>query len=208
MTASSTSSRSVPEPAVAVIACGALANDIARISDQNGWSLVVRALPPLLHNRPQGIAAAVAAAAAELSIRHATVAVAYADCGTYGALDEVCERLGLRRLRGAHCYDVLAGVARMSALFEQEPGTYLLTDFLVRSFTRTVVRELGLDRYPDLRSDYFRHYRRVVWLTQHPTADLVADANAAAAVLGLPLTTIHVGDELLAQELRWLVDSS
>ena len=35
------------------------------------------------------------------------VAVAYADCGTYGALDAV---LGdVPRLAGAHCYDVLAG---------------------------------------------------------------------------------------------------
>jgi hypothetical protein len=206
MTASLTCSHSGPEPpTAAVIACGALAHDIIRIADENGWPLVVHGLPPLLHNRPQGIAPAVSELAAQLCARYATVAVAYADCGTYGALDAVCERFGLRRLGGSHCYDVLAGVSRMSALLAEEPGTYVLTDFLVRSFARTVVRELGLDRYPQLREDYFRHYRRVVWLAQHPTAELAASAEAAAASLGLPLTVIRVTDELLVRELRQLL---
>ena len=43
----------------------------------------------------------------------------------------------------------------------EEPGTYFLTDFLARTFEHTVVRELGLDRHPELRDDYFRHYTRV-----------------------------------------------
>ena len=34
------------------------------------------------------------------------------------------------------------------------------------------MRELGLDRYPELRDDYFRHYTRVVWLAQEPDAEL------------------------------------
>jgi hypothetical protein len=90
-------------------------------------------------------------------------------------------------------------------VFEAEPGTYVLTDFLVRSFRRTILAELGLDRYPELRDDYFRHYRRVVWLAQHPTPDLRREAVAAADSLGLPLETVEVGDELLAQELAPLI---
>ena len=80
--------------------------------------------------------------------RYASVVVGYADCGTYGALDEVCERLGLPRLAGLHCYDVYAGADRVARIFEEQPGTYVLTDFLVRSFERTVIAELGLDRSP------------------------------------------------------------
>ncbi len=206
MTDSSTSSPSRPDPgAVAVIACGALAQDVARIADGNGWPVAVHPLPPLLHNRPHRIAAAVAQLATELLGRYRAVAVAYADCGTYGSLDEVCQRYGLGRLRGAHCYDVLAGPTRMRELLEREPGTYVLTDFLVRSFARSVVSELGLDRYPQLRADYFRHYRRAVWLAQHRTPDLSARARAAADILGLPLTIVHVGDDGLERELRRLV---
>lgn len=165
----------------------------------------VHPLPPLLHNHPERIAPAVAALATTLRVRYRTVAVAYADCGTYGALDEICRRLGLRRLRGAHCYDVLAGATRVRALLRREPGTYVLTDFLVRSFERTVVAELGLDRWPELRDDYFGHYRRAVWLTQRPTARLSAIARAAADTLGLPLTVVPVGDAGLERELAALL---
>src|SRR5262249_5664905 len=108
---------------------------------------------------------------------------------------------------GAHCYEVFAGTARLRALFEAEPGTYVLTDFLVRSFRRTVVAELGLDRHPELRDDYFRHYRRLVWLAQHPTEALRAQADEAAKVLGLPLTVTPVGDTGLERELAALIRS-
>ena len=121
--------------------------------------------------------------AEELRASYESVVVGYADCGTYGALDEVCERLGLRRLEGLHCYDVYAGASRIEAFFADQPGTYLLTDFLVKSFARTVETELGLDRWPELRDEYFRHYTRVVWLAQERdprAAGLAADAAAPA----------------------------
>ena len=63
-------------------------------------------LPPLLHNRPEQIAARVEELGDELERRYAAVAVGYADCGTYGALDAVCERRGWSRLSGLHCYDL------------------------------------------------------------------------------------------------------
>ena len=135
------------------------------------------------------------------------VAVAYADCGTYGALDELCARLGLRRLPGLHCYDVFAGPERMRAVFEAEPGTYVLTDFLVRSFQRTVLAELGLDRYPQLWPDYFGHYRRVVWLAQDREPGLEAEAGRVAARFGLPLTVVETGTGRLERELELLVQA-
>jgi len=180
---------------------------VSEIAARRGWPVHVHPLPPLLHNRPERIAAAVESAVDTLG-GYARVAVAFADCGTYGALDEVCARRGLTRLGGSHCYDVFAGVERMKAMFEAEPGTYVLTDFLVRSFRRTVVAELGLDRYPSLREDYFRHYRRVVWLAQRPTDALRSQAREAAEVLGLPLSIVPVGDTGLEQELAKLIDQN
>ena len=189
----------------ALIACGAIAQPAARIAEEHGWPVDVHPLPPLLHNQPHLIAGAVSRLAEQLRSSYDSVAVGYADCGTYGALDEVCERLGLRRLEGLHCYDVYAGASRVETFFTEQPGTYLLTDFLVKSFARTVETELGLDRYPELRDDYFRHYTRVVWLAQHETPELRAAASDAAARLGLPLTVVPTGNAGLEHALEALV---
>ncbi len=162
----------------------------------------MRPLPPLLHNRPERIAAEVESLAHELLTSHERVVVGYADCGTYGALDAVCDRLGLRRLPGLHCYDVYAGAERLAAWFEEQPGTYVLTDFLAASFRRTVLAELGLDRWPELREAYFGGYTRMVWLAQRQTDELRADAEAAAAAVGLPLSVVDVGTAGLEQALE------
>jgi hypothetical protein len=96
-------------------------------------------------------------------------------------------------------------VDQMSALLSEEPGTYVLTDFLAASFERSVIAELGLDRHPELRDDYFGNYRRVVWLSQRPTPLLETAARKAAATLQLPLQIIHVGLVGLEQQLEQLV---
>src|SRR5881275_758556 len=139
------------EPKKVVVACGALALHIDQIARRRGWEIEVRPLPPELHNRPERIRAAVDAAGGDV--------VAYADCGTRGALDD------LPRLPGSDCYELFGGQPH-------EPATYYLTDFLVRTFDRVVWRGLGLDRRPELRDDYFRHYERVVWLAQRRTPEL------------------------------------
>jgi hypothetical protein len=201
-TGSSTSSASEH---VDLIACGAWARPAAEIAVRRGWQLAVHPLPPLLHNQPQLIAGEVRTLATSLQVAGHRVAVGYADCGTYGALDDVCRELGLERLPGLHCYDVYAGPDRIAAFFEEQPGTYLLTDFLVRSFARTVLRELGLDRHPELRDDYFGSYTRVVWLAQERDDELLGLAEEAAAAIGLPLTVVDTGHAGLEAALESLL---
>lgn len=193
---------------IGVIACGALATDIGEIVARRQWPVNVHPLPPLLHNQPKRIAPEVERTFADVSERYDRVAIAYADCGTYGALDEVCERYGIARLPGSDCYSVYAGEEQYQTLLDQEPGTYLLTDFLAASFQRSVIVELGLDRYPHLRDDYFRHYKRVVWLTQRRTPLLQDAAEQAAASIGLPLEVVDVGIRRLEAALEPLVTGS
>jgi hypothetical protein len=190
---------------VALVACGAIAQPAAAVVARHDWPVDVHPLPPLLHNHPERIADEVRRLALCLGASYDRVVVGYADCGTYGALDEVCRDLGLARLPGLHCYDVYAGPSRLEKFFDEQPGTYLLTDFLVRSFARTVVQEMGLDRYPELRETYFGNYTRVVWLAQAPDEELHALAEAAAARIGLPLTVVETGDHGLQRALADLV---
>ena len=191
----------------AVIACGALAADVRRIARRRGWDVDVHPVPALLHNRPERIPAAVRSEIERLTERYDRVAVAYADCGTYGALDAAVSSSRVDRLKGQHCYD-LFGREEVRDALEEEPGTYFLTDFLARTFEHTVMRELGLDRHPELRDDYFGNYRRVLWLAQRPTLGTKLAAERAAAALGLPLEVREVGDAGLERALEALVGFS
>ena len=168
-----------------VIACGALAREIAALKRVNRWDLIdVRCLPAELHNRPERIAPAVQEEIRAQRGRYARVFVAYADCGTGGALDAVLAAEGIERLPGAHCYEFFATSPVFAQLHDAEPGTFYLTDFLLRHFERLVIRPLGLDRHPELKDEYFRNYRRLVYLSQVERAEAVEQARAIAARFG------------------------
>ncbi len=189
-----------------IIACGALAREIKALIHANGWQGVrLECLPASLHNRPERIPEAVRGRLCAARREGARVFVAYADCGTGGRLDRVLEDYGAERLPGAHCYDFYAGQAVIAALSEREPGTFYLTDFLVRHFDRLVLRELGIERHPELASVYFGHYRRLVYLSQRDDPLLREAAERAARRLGLDYEYRHTGYGELGVALSRLV---
>jgi hypothetical protein len=118
-------------------------------------------------------------------------------------LDEV----GAFRLRGPHCYEMFAGAERFAEITEKRPGTFFLTDWLVRNFDRAVVKGLGLDRYPDLKPILFGNYEAVLYLRQVPNPRLAEKAGEIAAYLGLPLEINDVGLGELEDRLAALVEA-
>jgi len=190
---------------VLIIACGALAREIVALKRLNGWSgMDVQCLPPELHNRPEQIPSAVQQAIASARDQHARIFVAYADCGTGGRLDDVLKAEGIERLPGAHCYQFFATSAAFESLCDEEPGTFYLTDFLVRHFDRLVIAGLGIDVHPELQAEYFGNYRRLVYLVQSPDTELSRLAQAAAGRLGLAYEERFTGYGELATSLATL----
>lgn len=184
----------------AFILCGALAREVLAIVNRHGWSIDIYGIPAIDHMYPDRIAPDVERKFLSIRDRYDNILVVYGDCGSRGALDSLLSRHGLDRLDGPHCYEMYGG-ALFDDLMVEEPGTFFLTDFLVRGFRGTIWHGLGLDRYPELRDDYFRNYRRLVYLTQTDEPELRRKAKEVAGILGLPLEMRHTGYGLLEQRL-------
>lgn len=167
---------------ILVIACGALAREVLALKLEH---IDVACLSAQLHNHPQRIPEAMRTKIRSNRSSYDEILCLYGDCGTGGELDRVLKEERVSRIEGAHCYAFYAGEEAFSALAEEEPGTFYLTDFLARHFDALVIRGLGLDRFPELRDDYFGNYRRVVHLAQFDDPDTTAKARAAAERLGL-----------------------
>ena len=176
---------------VLVLACGALAREIEAVRRQPGMAhLDLHCLPAILHNHPERIVPE-AEAALDRAEGYDAAFLAYADCGTGGALARMAEARGISMLPGAHCYAFFEGVDAFAA--HGETDAFYLTDFLARQFDAFVTRPLGLDRHPELRDAYFGHYRRLVYLAQTDDPDLDARARAAAEALGLSFERRRTG---------------
>ena len=190
-------------PAMLVIACGALAHEIVALRRINDWPhLVVQCLPAELHNRPQKIPEAVRAKIQANRGKFASIFVAYADCGTGGLLDQVLREEGVERIPGDHCYEFFAGSREFAALADAEPGTFYLTDFLLRHFDRLVMRGLGIDKHPELLPMYFGNYKRLVYLTQLEQPGMLEAGQQAADRLGLSFEHRFTGYGGLQDSLR------
>lgn len=186
-----------------IVACGALAGELetlAGLDTLSSWE--IRYLPAELHNRPGQIAMRVEALLREAGTDFDRMFVAYADCGTRGELDRVLRDRGVERLPGAHCYEVFTGREQFAELAAEEPGSFYLTDFLVRNFERLVIEGLGIDRHPQLLASYFGNYRRVVYLSQSEEPALLLRAQQHAERLGLAFEHRPTGLRHLAETLQ------
>jgi hypothetical protein len=181
-----------------VLGCGALVYELVELIKHNPLVKQVvdlHCLPATLHNTPQLIAGEVDKFLTENASAYAEVLVAYADCGTAGALDTVLAKHNATRLPGAHCYEFFAGSQRYDEFMEAELGSFFVTDFLVKFFDRLVIEGLGIDRYPELKEMYFKHYKKLIYIAQTDDLELQEKAKQCAQKLGLEYQYCYVGVE-------------
>jgi len=191
-------------PQVAFVLCGALAREVIAISRRRGWDVELFGVAASDHMLPARIAPHVERRLRELIPRFERIVVVYGDCGTSGRLDEVLDRYNVPRIAGPHCYEMYGG-ATFDAQMAQDPGVFFLTDFLVRGFEGTILKGLGLDRFPELRDVYFANYNRLVYLVQQEDPALIEKAQSIAGTLGLPLELRRTGYGLLEERLAALM---
>jgi hypothetical protein len=193
--------------ATAFVICGALGAEVKDIVDRRGWEVDIYGLSAMLHLYPKRIVEELSAKLHELRPRYERLVVVYGDCGTNGRLDPVLKEVGASQVRGPHCYEMFAGTDLFHQVSEETPGTFFLTDWLVRNFDRAVVRGLGLDRDPELKPMLFGNYEAVMYLRQVPLARLASKAQEIAEYLGLPLEIVDVGLGELEERLAELVEA-
>jgi len=191
----------------AFVICGALGAEVKGIVDRRGWDVDIYGVSALLHLYPNRIVDELREKLYALRPRYDRLVVVYGDCGMTGKLEPLLDEVRASRVRGPHCYEMLAGAELFDRVSDERPGTFFLTDWLVRNFDRAVVRGLGLDRHPELKSMLFGNYEAVLYLRQVPNPRLAAKAAEIAAYLGLPLEINDVGLGELESRLADLVEA-
>ncbi len=170
-----------------IIACGMIAREVIAINEQLGNDHIdLKCLPAEYHHFPAKIAPAMDIAITKAREEgYQNIIVGYADCGTCGELDKICEKHGVERIEGPHCFSFYIGNDQFIRDNDNYITTFFITDFLARHFESFLIKPLGLDRHPELRDIYFGNYTRALYLAQTNDPELDEGAKAAAQYLGL-----------------------
>lgn len=170
-------------PKILFIACGALAKETQAIIQKYRWPVELTALPAIFHMTPHKITQKLAEMLPNLRADYDHIIVVYGECGATG-IDELLAKHQVVRVSGPHCYEMYAGADNFANLMTEEPGTFFLTDWLLRAYEGAILKGLGLDKHPELMPLYFGNYRRLVYLSQQPTDKLLTKAQAIATEMG------------------------
>lgn len=187
-----------------VIACGMIAREVLAINDQLGFDHVdLKCLPAEYHHHPEKIAPEMDKAIVRARQEgFDNIFVGYADCGTGGELDKICEKHGVERISGPHCFSFYMGNRSFQETEPEFLTTFFITDFLARHFETFFKAPLGLDRHPELKDMYFAHYTRALYLAQTHDPELEKQARAAAEFLELEYEYRFTGFGDLQNELQ------
>jgi hypothetical protein len=172
---------------IKVIACGALAREILAVCDANRLTHIdLTCLPAIWHVYPDRIAPALREKIAEARAEGVDdIFIAYAECGTRGEIDKICEEEGISRIAGPHCYAFYSGTEKFLSQCGDEITAFYLTDLIARQFEAFIIEPLKFDKHPELIPMVFGNYEKIVYLAQTHDEELRKKAKWAADYLGL-----------------------
>lgn len=180
-----------------------IAREVLAVKEQLGLDhLDLTCLPAEFHFYPDRIAPAMDKAIEKAKADgYTNIFVGYADCGTGGLLDRVCEKHGVERMAGPHCFAFYQGMEAYAKIADDDMMSFYMTDFLCRQFDAFFMKPLGLDRHPELIKDYFGNYQKLVYIAQTDDPELDKVAEKAAKMLGLAYERRSTGYGDLTTEL-------
>lgn len=189
---------------ILVIACGMIAREVLAVRERLSLDhLELTCLPAEFHFYPDRIAPALDKAITEARADgYRQIFIGYGDCGTGGMIDRICEKHGVERMEGPHCFAFYQGIEAFKAIEDGDMLAFYMTDFLCRQFEAFFIKPLGLDRHPELIAEYFGNYEKVVYLAQTDDPALDKVAENAARLLGLAYERRPTGYGDLTTALR------
>lgn len=162
-----------------VIGCGVLGRELRWLAAQRGWALELKLLDPMLHIEPPRLAREVCH---ELELaRGRDVSLFYGAC--HPSMDRWAARHAAPRAAGACCFEMLLGPARYA--HELERGSFFLVEALLPRWRQAL--ELTFGARPWLVKEVFKSHQQLLALRTPCSQDYRAEAEAAAASVGLPL---------------------
>ena len=186
-----------------VIACGVFKPALEHLELENKYPHAhLTFLPSNLHLRPQELEIALRKAIGLAKERNEKVVCIYGNC--LPDMVRLCHQLGVVKVPGLHCFQMLLGGVRYQHIIEETPGTYFLDGDLSMNFEEYCAEPLEL--YDDeMKSLVFEHYKRVLYLGQPQDPDLVSRAAEVAKFLQLSLQIQDADYSHLEQILTTLV---
>jgi len=173
-----------------IIACGVFkpAIDHLRLTKKYP-NLRMTYLPSVLHTRPQMLEKYLLRKIVSAKKRNERIICLYGDC--FPGIGDFCQQHGVVKVPGQFCYEMLLGPARFNQLMDETTGTYFLEKDLLVNFREYCMEPLELHD-AEMRSCYFEHYQKLLYIRQPTDPDLISQATQLAEFLDLSLAISDV----------------
>lgn len=183
-----------------IIACAVFkpALDYLGISRKRRRTVRLTYLPANLHFRPHDLRDRLSEEIANAHQRGERVICLYGDC--FPGIDYFCEELGVLKVPGSCCYEMLLGTPRFLQALDKTAGTYFLERCLLENFEEYCA--VPLELYDEeMKECLFQHYQTILYVRQPADPDLIPKACRLAEFLSLSLEIMDADYSYLEREL-------